>query len=65
MNFKWKNNLNNFLTNPKDIQIFNDLPQEIQQKIYTDFIFREFLYKFNRFFSFKVESLKINKVDTQ
>ena len=57
MNFKWINDRNNFLLADQDRAIFGQLPRHCQRKIYTDFIFKEFLYKFRRFFSFRVDQL--------
>ncbi len=66
MNYKWKNDRNNFLNDQLGKKFFKVLPQNVQLKIYTDFIFSEFLRKFNRFFSFKAKCLqsKFQKKET-
>ena len=35
-------------------QYYDQLPTECQRKIYTDFIYYDFLFKFRRFFSIRV-----------
>lgn len=57
MSFQWLNNRNNFLRDSKDLELFKQLPSELQTRIYTDFVFNEFIFKFRRFFSFRISML--------
>lgn len=52
MNFRWENDKNTFLGNPEDEKIFNSLSIEVQNEIYTRFVFKKFLGKFKAFFRF-------------
>jgi len=58
LNFKWMNDRNNFLVDEQDKKIFNQMPIDCQRQIYTDFIFQEFLFKFRRFFSFRIAEIR-------
>lgn len=62
---RWLNNRNNFLLDAKDHDMFKQLPIECQTKIYTDFIFREFLNKFRRFFTFPVTLFENMDIDVE
>ena len=57
MNYKWVHDRNNFLLLQKDSEIFSQLPSDCQRMLYTDFIFQEFIYKFRRFFSFRIDQV--------
>lgn len=50
--YKWDYNKNNFIDDK------NKLPEHLTRKIYTDFIFKDFLKMFRRFLSFNVKNLK-------
>ena len=59
MEFKWVNDKNNFLTNELEVkQFYGQLPVECQRMLYTDFIYNDFLFKFRRFFSFRIPDLR-------
>ena len=53
MNLKWKDDKNNFLLEDDDVKLFNKLPQQLKTTIYTQFMFRDFLFKFRRFFDIR------------
>lgn len=53
MILKWKYDKNNFLLTESDIKTFNKLPLQIKTAIYTQFMFKGFLFKFRRFFDIK------------
>ena len=55
MHFKWINDKNNFLITEEDQYLFSQLPPSCKKEIYTSFLFKEFLFKFRRFFSFRVD----------
>ena len=55
MSFSWSNNRTNFLLDESDLDLFDQLHHETQLAIFRKFIFNEFLYKFRRFFQFKIE----------
>ena len=50
--FQSDNAKNNFLNTVEDQRIFDQLPLEQQNEIFTHFVFREFLHKFRTFFDF-------------
>lgn len=55
MSFSWLNNRNNFLLDETDLKLFDQLHHKTQLAIFREFIFNEFLYKFRRFFYFRIE----------
>ena len=57
MKNKWKNDKNNFLITHEDKMLMSQLPSSCQTEIYTQFIFRNFLWKFRRFFSLKMSEI--------
>lgn len=60
MEFKWVNDKNNFLSDEHEMKMFfNQLPTKCQRMLYTDFIYNDFLFKFRRFFSFRIPDVKI------
>jgi hypothetical protein len=52
LNEKWNNDKNNFLTTAHDNYLLNQLPVDCQINLYTKFLFKDFLWKFRRLFSF-------------
>jgi hypothetical protein len=55
LEYKIINDKNQFMRDEKDRkQYYDQLPTECQRKIYTDFIYYDFLFKFRRFFSIRV-----------
>ena len=52
MTRKWSNDHNNFLMEDEDQMLFYQLPSEVQTKLFTEFMFSRFLWKFRRFFHF-------------
>ena len=64
MSHRWKNDKNGFLVSDNDRSLLAQLPDRVQIQLYTDFIFKDYLWKFRRFFRItnEIESLvKINK----
>lgn len=57
----WQNNRNNFLLSPQDQIIFSKLPRSCQLDLYNEFLFKEFLFKFRRFFSFRIALIQKQK----
>jgi hypothetical protein len=55
--FRWEQNRNNFITKNDDNKIFKNLPEHLMRKIYTDFVFKDFLKMFRRFLSFSTKNL--------
>lgn len=53
MNLTWQNNRNNFLVSETDQRLFDQLYSNTQLAVFKDFIFKEFLYLFRRFFWFR------------
>ena len=49
--YKWSNDKNTALAHEKDRAIFEQLPHDVQRKIYSDFIFRDFYNKHKKFFT--------------
>ena len=56
--FRWEQNKNNFINHDFDKKIFNNLPEHLMRKIYTDFLFKDFLKMFRRFLSFSTKNLE-------
>jgi hypothetical protein len=50
---KNKDDKTNFLSTDEDYSIFNQLPDRTKADIFTDFLFRDFLWKFRRLFYFR------------
>ena len=55
--FGWRNNRLNFLLAEEDRAMFSQLETSLQVRILTDFIFRDFLFRFRRFFQFRVSDM--------
>lgn len=56
LQFKWDNDKNNFLVTPEDHLILQNLTQKQEKtviELYTKFIYRNFLKRFNRLFMIK------------
>ena len=64
MKDKWRNDKNNFIINIEDQNLLSQLPGSCQTEIYTKFIFRNFLWKFRRFFNMKTSTQLIKKEPT-
>ena len=56
MNDKWAYDKNNFIITENDQSLLDQLPENCQTQIYKDFLFRDFLDKFRRFFNFRDEN---------
>lgn len=56
--YSWVNNRNNFVISEEDLKIYSQLPRDCQLDIYRNFLFKEFLFKFRRFFSFRFSLLQ-------
>ena len=52
MDDKWAYDKNNFLITKNDQSLLDQLPSNCQTQIYKDYLFRDFLQKFRRFFNF-------------
>ena len=52
MKRKWSSDKNNFLLEEKDFDLFQQLPSEVKMTIYTEFMFKKFIFRFRRFFDF-------------
>jgi len=52
MDYRWSNDRNLAISTDEDKALISQLPLEIQRKIYSDFLFKEFLHSFKRYFSF-------------
>ena len=52
---KWQLDKNNFLLCEKDQSMFEQLPQDVKTTIYSDFMFKTFLFKFRRFFNIRMD----------
>lgn len=53
MNHNWENDKNNFQKSKTDLMLLAQLPDSCKIALYTDFIFKDFLWKFRRIFRFK------------
>ena len=49
--YKWQFDRNQAIDDEQEIKILEQLPEEVQNKIYTNFLFREFLLKFKDTFT--------------
>ena len=49
----WQKNKNNFNLAYADQCLYDQLPSEVQTKLYTEFLFNDFMYQFRRFFSIR------------
>ena len=54
MKVKWNGDKNNFLLTAEDCMLLEQLPTKVRISIYTDFLFKEFLWSFRRFFNFNI-----------
>jgi hypothetical protein len=50
--YKWMQDKNLAFSTKEDIDLLEQLPESVQVKIYSDFLFHRFLYKYKRFFTF-------------
>ena len=50
--YKWKMDKNNAV-GEQDLAMLQQLPQEVQMRIFTDFLFKDFLIKYKKFFIFQ------------
>lgn len=48
--YYWENNRLSAMTDPKDLKFMRDLPDYVQQNIYIDYIFSDFLYRYRNYF---------------
>lgn len=51
-NFRWANDHNIAVSTKQDEELIAQLPSKVQVNIYSDFLFRVFLFKFKKFFMF-------------
>lgn len=51
MEYRWQNDKNLAISTQEDVDLITQLPHEIRQKIYSDFLFKNFLTAFRRYFS--------------
>lgn len=50
--YKWQNDKNQAICTNGDIAIMNQMPIDVQCKIYSCFLYKRFLYKYRKFFTF-------------
>ena len=50
--YQWEHNLNIAFATDKDLNIYNQMPEAVQQNLFTDYMFNHFLYNFQKLFSF-------------
>ena len=55
MDYKWNNDKNNFLLTDEDKGLLAQLPDTVVTNIYTDFLYKDFLFKFRRLFRIRLE----------
>lgn len=48
--YRWNNNPNSAIHDQTDKDLLDQLPNDIQRKIYTDFLFMGFLQNFRKYF---------------
>jgi len=51
MEYRWLNDKNQAVSDDKDRELISQLPLEIEQQIYSNFMFKNFLKNFSRYFS--------------
>ena len=44
--YKWSNDLNQFIEDPSESKIFDQLPDFVQDKIYCQFLYMDFIREF-------------------
>ena len=49
-NYRWSNDLNAAFREADDVEVFNQLDENLKEKMYTGFLFTKFLKKFGRTF---------------
>ena len=50
-NYKWQFDRNQAIDDEEEMAILEQLPEEVQNKIYTNFLFKEFLHIFQDTFT--------------
>jgi len=60
--YRWINDKNQAVSCETDIKLLEQLPTDVKRKIYSDFLFKTFIYNFKKFFDFPKETA--NKDDT-
>ena len=55
MDHKWNYDKNNFLLTNEDKNLLAQLPDTVVTNIYTDFLYKDFLFKFRRLFRIRLE----------
>jgi hypothetical protein len=50
-NYKWQFDRNQAIDDEEEMAILEQLPEEVQNKIYTNFLFKEFLHIFHDTFT--------------
>lgn len=54
--YRWTNDKNIAICTEADLKIFDELPPDTQQKLYSEFLFKIFIKNFKKFFEFKKET---------
>ena len=54
--YRWLNDKNIGISSEADIKIFDELPTNVQQQLYSEFLFKIFIRNFKKFFEFKKET---------
>ena len=62
MAYRWENHKNNFLVTYNDQMLLAQLPATVQIQLYTEFVFKDFLWKFRRFFMISNEMQSFMKM---
>ena len=50
--YKWVNDKNQAVSTEEDTKLIHQLPSQVQREIYSDFLFKDFLSNFAKFFDF-------------
>uniref|UniRef100_A0A7S3FW38 Cyclic nucleotide-binding domain-containing protein n=1 Tax=Strombidium rassoulzadegani TaxID=1082188 RepID=A0A7S3FW38_9SPIT len=61
--YRWINDKNQAVSTEEDIKLLNQLPPSVQRKIYSDFLFEQFIKNFKKFFDFPKENPNKNEED--
>ena len=55
--YKWTHDRNNAMKSDEDIAILSEIPEDVQHLIFNKFLFTDFLFKFNKMFTFSKPSI--------
>ena len=57
--FRWEHNKNNAISTPEDFNLLIQLPESVQTRIYTDFLFKDVMHVYNKYFKTLKKSVSI------